>query len=174
MKKSTWLIIAAVGGVLFLCCAGSGVLMVVGAAAGSSATPSGGQTGLEGSWINGSASATSYQNLATGQFAPPSGTGMLYEFKADGSCSYAAMLQSTVYSCTSFIFVSTEDCTWTLEGTALTVELGTGVVRTRMCGGEVKEGDSKARTLRYQVLLDTGLTLTDESGASFRFQHGHE
>jgi hypothetical protein len=143
-------------------------LMVIGAASATATAPRA-KTGIEGTWINGSASTTSYQNLATGEFAPPSGTGMLFEFKSDGSCSHSAMLQSTVYSCTSWVLTSTDDCSWTVEGSSLTVELGPGVLRSRLSGGEVKEGDSKARTQHYQVTLDPGLTLTDD-GATFRFQ----
>jgi hypothetical protein len=169
MKRSGWLLVAA-GALVLFCCAGSGLLMAVGAAAGGSAGSPGGNTGLEGSWLNGSASTTSYRSLVTGDFAPPSGTGMLYEFKGDGTCTQAAMLQSTVYSCTSWIFTSTDDCTWTLDGTTLTLELGVGVNRARMCGGEVKESESTARTQRYQVALGSDLTLTTDDGVAFRFQ----
>ena len=53
-----------------------------------------------GDWQNGSASAVSYYNPATGTFAPPSGSGMSYSIRADGTFTYSGILQTTLYHCT--------------------------------------------------------------------------
>lgn len=174
MKNKTWLILAIVGGVLLLCCAGSGALMLLGAASGEGGETASQGSGLEGTWINGSASITSYRSLVTGEFAPPSGTGMIYEFRPDGSCEYSGMIQSTVYSCTSWIFLAADECSWSLEGTTLTVELTAGITRARMCGGEVKEGQMKPLTHHYQArrVTEDGsqYLLLTEDGAEQRFR----
>ncbi|MFZ5443940.1 MAG: hypothetical protein ACOZQL_28300 [Myxococcota bacterium] len=178
MKSRTWLVIALVGGLGLLCCAGGGALMLLGAAgeatSAASASGGGGATGLEGAWINGSASMTTYQSLVTGEFAPPSGTGMIYEFDGDGSCRYYGMLQSTVYSCTSWIFLAADECSWSLDGAALQVELKAGTTRSRMCGGEVKDGALKPNTHHYQArrVVEDGrpFLLLSEDGAELRFR----
>ena len=125
--------------------------------------------------MNGSASLTTYRSVVTGDFAPPSGTGSLFELKPGGACVRAGLLQSTVYSCTSSILTFWDDCEWSLDGSTLTVVLGEGTLRTRMCGGEVKEGTAKAATLRYTAAISveepyTWLTLTEPDGSSTRFR----
>ena len=170
MKKPL-LIVLAIGGALTLCCGGMLVLApgVEALMSSPNQDPSGEVSPLVGSWINGSASLTTYQNLATGEFAPPSGSGQIFEFHDDGTCAHSAMLQSTVYGCTSWIFTSSDDCTWKLDGAQLTVELEGGVNRSRMCGGEVKESDGKARTLNYTVAFDQGRLQLSADGATFSF-----
>lgn len=171
MKRQTWVILAVVGGVLAMCCFGSFVLLVVAGSpeeGGRSLTSAAGSP-LVGKWMNGSASPTEYRSLVTGDYAPPSGMGTLYEFKDDGSCTQYALLQTTTYSCTSSVFTASEDCSFAVEGSTLTVQLNGGVVRARMCGGEVKESEATVRSLRYQFRFEndgtnTWLVLNDESG----------
>ena len=158
-----------------MCCVTSVVAVAVFGSAEQGGGASPGATGLEGSWMSGSASMSEYQNLATGEFAPPSGMGEAIELDGGGRCTHAAMLQSTLYSCTSYIFTFSDECQWSLDGTALTLEIGPGVVRSRMCGGEVKENPGKARTVRYAASLsvedgNTWLTLVGEDQVSKRFR----
>lgn len=81
-----------------------------------------------------------------------------------------------MYSCTSYIFVHTEDCSWRFDGATLSLELGPDSMRSRMCGGEVKEGESKAQSLQCHVQLAREgerewLTLTDAAdGAELRLR----
>jgi hypothetical protein len=124
---------------------------------------------LVGEWMNGSASAVEYRSLVTGDWAPPSGIGQLYDLREDGTCAQFGVLQTTTYSCTSTIFTASEDCTWSVDGSAISFELNGGVVRSQMCGGELKESEATTRSLRYQFRLEqdgtnTWLVLTDESG----------
>lgn len=151
MKRNTLVTLGVVAGAAGLCCVGSlaFVLLGLGAAAAEEGTPGG--SGLEGVWLQGSASMTSYRDLATGQFAPPSGSGLLLELRPDGTCQHSAMLQVSMAGCTSWLFTDTDDCSWAFDGQRLTLELLGGTVRSRMCGGEVKDKASQPRTLRYDV-----------------------
>lgn len=171
MKKQTLIILAAVGGGLAVCCFASlGLLLLAGAEEGAPAgTRAPRDSPLVASWMSGSASMTSYRSLVTGDWAPPSGAGQLYELRADGTCAQYALLQTTTYSCTSSVFTASEDCTWSVDGSAISFELNGGVVRSQMCGGELKESEATTRSLRYQFRLEqdgtnTWLVLTDESG----------
>jgi hypothetical protein len=183
MTKRTWIILAVVGGSLSLCCLGTGALMLLGATTGegdpapASASTGGGGSGLEGTWMAGSVGLTTYRSVATGELAPPSGTGELLELKPGGDCSRAIVLQSTVYSCTSYIFSASDECEWRFDGTTLSLDIASGTNRTKMCGGEVKESAAKSQALRYRVQVakdaDTGLewlTLTDTDGTELRLR----
>lgn len=180
MTRNAWLIVAAVGGASLLCCLGSGVLLLAGAAGGedtAGASASTGGSALEGTWLSGSVSLTSYRNVATGAEAPPSGTGELLALKPGGSCERALLLQSTVYSCTSsiFVFSDSDTCEWSLDGDTLSVETTGGALRTHMCGGEVKEGEAKPTSNRWTatVTSEAGqqwLTLTSATGETTRLR----
>ncbi|MBL8920359.1 MAG: hypothetical protein JNJ54_15940 [Myxococcaceae bacterium] len=119
--------------------------------------------------MNGSASSVEYRSLVTGDWAPPSGFGQLYELREDGTCAQFGVLQTTTYSCTSTIFTASRDCTWSADGTTLTLDLTGGVVRSKMCGGELKESEAAPRQLRSGFRLEddgvnTWLVLTDQGG----------
>jgi hypothetical protein len=176
--KTPVVIALVVGGLAVLCCGG---LMVAGLLVGEDGSPGSGSGpaasrgsgggGLEGTWLNGSASLSEYRNTLTGEFAPPSGTGLMYELRSGGDCVHSAMLQATLYSCTSWIFINSDDCSWSLSGNELHVSVGPGTQRSRMCGGQVKEGDSTAvdRTWRVELGEAAGartMTLTDLSDNS--------
>lgn len=171
-------LVLVIGGVAALCCGGSGLaLFVLGAASEDGARSSGAAGPLVGEWMFGSVSLVEYRSALTGEFAPPSGQGQHYELRADGTCVQSAMLQvSTGFACTSFVFTSTDAdaCTWSADATTLTIELGDGIMRSRICSGEVKEGASKPRTVKAPYRLErdgnvTWLVLTEESG-EFRYR----
>ncbi len=58
---------------------------------------------LVGSWINGTVSLTTYRNVATGEFAPTSGTGELYSVSPTGHYEWVKSSQVSLYGCTSLI-----------------------------------------------------------------------
>ena len=97
--------------------------------------------------------------------------------KPGGACDRAILLQSTVYSCTSYIFTASDECEWRFDGTTLSLDIASGTNRTKMCGGQVKESAANAQSLRYRVQVakdaDTGLewlTLTDTDGTELRLR----
>lgn len=178
MKKQTLIILLVVGGALAACCMGSMMLLLLAGVEGEGESRSGAVAAsgspLVGEWMNGSASAVEYRSLVTGDWAPPSDIGQLYDLREDGTCAQFGVLQTTTYSCTSTIFTASEDCTWSVEGTTLTLDLAGGVVRSKMCGGELKESDAKPRQLRSQFRLEndgvnTWLVLVDQ-GSSTRLR----
>ncbi len=168
-KKLSTMTMVLIGiGVLGLCCVGScGVAMIGGVAAGSqspiaSAGPTSG-TGIEGAWSYGSISGfTEYRNVVTGAYAPPSGTGARFEFKPGGSCEHYALLQSSMGSCTSTIFIAHADCEWELDGKRLTVNFGDGDQLLKPCGGQQKRSTTDPMTVEYGVAFTAdGLELTE-------------
>jgi hypothetical protein len=73
---------------------------------------------LVGSWFFGSVPAVGYYNPVTGSWAPPTGGGVRYQFRADGSYTYNLLIQSSVFGCTTSAFVYTEG-RYHLEGQVL-------------------------------------------------------
>lgn len=123
----------------------------------------------------GSASLVTYKNVVTGAEAPPSGTGLLLELHPGGSCVRAGVLQNSLYACTSYIFTFSDDCSWTFDGATLSLDVGPGAMRSKLCGGEVKEGESKATSDTFTVKRATEggfewLSLTDASGSELRLR----
>lgn len=60
---------------------------------------------IAGDWYNGSISTINYYNPTTGQWSPPSGTGISYKFTADGYYEKGGLLQTSLYGCTTTLFV---------------------------------------------------------------------
>lgn len=60
---------------------------------------------LVGSWYTGTISTVNYYNPTTGQWSPPSGTGITYSLTADGYYEKSGLLQSSLYGCTTTLFV---------------------------------------------------------------------
>ena len=59
---------------------------------------------LVGKWFNGSASILSEQNMTTGAVASRYGSSTGYSIEADGTFSYAGLLKSTMYGCTTTLW----------------------------------------------------------------------
>jgi hypothetical protein len=78
----------------------SGLLMICSASAQSGRVP----PELVGKWFTGSASILSEQNTTTGSVASRYGSSIGYSFEADGTFSYAALMKSTMYGCTTSLW----------------------------------------------------------------------
>lgn len=59
---------------------------------------------LVGEWQSGTVSSVNFYNPATGTWAPPSGTGMFFNFKADGNYEKGVLLQSSLYGHSSTFY----------------------------------------------------------------------
>ncbi|UGQ10601.1 hypothetical protein LO772_27750 [Yinghuangia sp. ASG 101] len=128
---------------------------------------------LVGVWKTGSASPTTYQDAVTGAFAPASGTHRELTIKADGSYSQNGLLQSTVYSCTTSLFVA-EEGKATVQGDKITFKpdkLKTTMQNTCSESGNYANRDGEKRTVveTFELTEDEYgplLRLTDPEGAS--------
>ena len=58
-----------------------------------------------GSWSAGSVSGITFQNPLTGSYAPPTGAGERYTISADGRYVYGGLLQTSLYNCTTSLFL---------------------------------------------------------------------
>lgn len=76
---------------------------------------------LVGTWHTGSVSMIDYYNPATGEWAPPSGSGFTYTFTADGKFTHAGILQVSTYGCTTTLFEYLEG-TAEVQGTKLVLK----------------------------------------------------
>ncbi|MFT3706419.1 MAG: hypothetical protein QM817_02005 [Archangium sp.] len=163
MKKQ-WLIIGGV--VVGLCCLSSMCLAVAGSDKGfnaaadqlakGNAPTKDGDVNLVGTWSSTSTSLVGYKNVATGAWAPPSGNSMSLELHDDGTCVQAALMQSSLYGCSTYIFAYIDDCSWSVNGSKVDVELGEGETRMKGCGsGEEKRGETKGGPHLLTLELDT-------------------
>ncbi|NUU24805.1 MAG: hypothetical protein HOV68_25365, partial [Streptomycetaceae bacterium] len=128
---------------------------------------------LVGVWTTGSVSGVDYQDAITGAYAPPSGDNAELTIKADGSYSENGLLQTSMYNCTTTLFVTQEGKT-KVEGDKITFKpskLKTSMKDTcvKSSNFENRDGDKKARVNTFAVGKDEYgivLRLTDADGAT--------
>lgn len=70
---------------------------------------------LLGNWGRGTVSTVDFYNRATGNWAPPSGSGSSYTFNPDGSFELGIMAQTSSYVCTMTLF-SYKSGSYSVEG----------------------------------------------------------
>jgi hypothetical protein len=109
---------------------------------------------LVGEWSSGGVSTVDFYNPSTGSWAAPSGAGASYEFAPDGTYVYAAMLQSSLYSCTMTVFWSALGVAYQ-DGQHLTLtELEGTVKSTHTCRPEFnyqREELKPVRTFAWRI-----------------------
>lgn len=71
--------------------------------------------------------------------------------------------------------VFSDDCEWTFDGATLSIETQGGTTRSKMCGGEVREGEAKPTSNRWSVSVTTEagwewLSLKDATGEETRLR----
>ena len=128
-----------------------------GAAAPASAPASGARkldaAGLVGDWGTSSLGGGELYDLSTGAWSEPTGAGMLWSFKSDGTYTHASVLSSGSFSCVvkSFFFDSGR---WSLAGDTLTVVQKVSRQRLRnTCGNPQKDVSPTPVTIRYPIRL---------------------
>ncbi|WP_436788320.1 hypothetical protein [Yinghuangia sp. YIM S10712] len=128
---------------------------------------------LVGVWTTGSVSTINYEDAMTGALAPPSGTHSELTLKSDGSYSQNGLLQSTVYNCTTSLFVM-EEGKASVQGDKITFKpskLKTTMQNTCSKSGNHtnKDGEKKTTVDTFELTEDEYgplLRLTDDTGAS--------
>lgn len=70
---------------------------------------------LVGDWYAGDISSVNFYNPSNGSWGAPSGTGMFYKFKQNGTYEKGVLLQSSLYGCT-MSFLAYNSGTMTVEG----------------------------------------------------------
>ncbi|WP_436770559.1 hypothetical protein [Yinghuangia sp. YIM S09857] len=128
---------------------------------------------LVGAWRTGSGATVEYQDAITGKYAPPSGSTGELIIKADGSYTDNGLLQTTMYNCTTSLFVM-EEGKVTVSGDKATFK--PSKVKTSMqntCSESSnfynRDGTKNTKVDTFELTQDTNgpvLRLTDEDGAS--------
>jgi len=136
---------------------------------------SGTRNDVVGKWRSGSVSSVGFYS-PTGGWAPPSGTGMSYEFKADGSFEYGGLLQSSLYNCTTSIFFWKAG-SWSESGGVLTLKPGSARIKSKdncvRSGNYDRPGKLEPSSFQWHLEQDgaqTYLVLTD-NGNAVRYAH---
>lgn len=168
MLKRTWIV--ALGLFVAGCQTASG-------GGGGSVDPA-----LEGSWYAGRGGTTLPYDAQTGTFGAPTGDGMLFVFRSDGT--YTKATQSIVSNpgCSTG-YVAFEEGDATTQGSELRLHPSRGHLETVTCGGATTDEplDVKDETLDYAVGPFSqdpsieALTLHDGANgtsAEFRQTHG--
>jgi hypothetical protein len=86
-----------------------------GPGASSGPRPSARPAALVGSWFTGSISSIQYYDPVTGEWADPNGEGFYLILDADGGYEEGAVIQSTMYSCSSRLLGRAVG-EWSIEG----------------------------------------------------------
>lgn len=136
---------------------------------------------LVGVWTTGSGSSIRYEDAMTGAVAPASGSHGELTIKADGSYSQNGLLQSTVYSCTTSLFVM-EEGKASVQGDKITFKpskLKTTMQNTCSQSGNHtnKDGEKKTTVDTFELAEDESgplLRLTDAEGASSDYRPGEK
>ncbi|MGW0664458.1 hypothetical protein [Streptodolium elevatio] len=128
---------------------------------------------LVGSWRTGSGATVQYQDAITGAYAPPSGSTGELTIKSDGSYTDNGLLQTTMYNCTTSLFVM-EEGKVSVSGDKVTFK--PSKVKTSMqntCSESSnfynRDGTKNTKVDTFELTQDTNgpvLRLTDEEGAS--------
>ncbi|MCF2534028.1 hypothetical protein [Yinghuangia soli] len=133
---------------------------------------------LVGTWTYGSVSGFSYQDAITGAYAPASGNNAKLVIKADGSFTEDGLLQSTVYSCTTSLFVQQAGKIKAPGADKLVFtpsKVKTSMQNTCSKSGNFtnRDGEKTAKTYTYALKTDQyGLTLelTMEDGGVISYR----
>lgn len=134
---------------------------------------------LVGSWYEGSVSTINYYDPATGAWAPPSGSGFSYTFRADGTYTHSGLIQVSTYGCTSSLF-GYYTGTVTFAGDVLTTYQNGGKTKYDTNCGTSSETDAEAEVTNFRWTLgpdsygEATLTLTWPDGGVSNFRRWEE
>jgi hypothetical protein len=110
---------------------------------------------LAGRWTTGRISMIQYKDAYTGVYKPPSGSHFAYEFNHDGTYTFAGLMQSTMYSCTTATF-SLELGTYEFSNGAVTLHPKSNPYKmTNSCApSSNREAAGKLIDRTYNVRID--------------------
>ncbi len=126
---------------------------------------------LAGIWSTSSVSTERYRSLVTGELSDPSGSIIEYKISPDGEIKHVGYLSSTVYSCTTKLFI-TRSGRISLSGSNITFDFAPGKRMYQTCSASASRNDTlpaERKTYPFRLKRDEhGLKLcTVESGKDF-------
>jgi hypothetical protein len=127
---------------------------------------------LAGIWSTSSVSGGRYRSLVTGQLSDPSGSIIEYQISPNGAIKHVGYLSSTVYSCTTKLFISRTGRIQ-INGSRITFDFAAGKRMYQTCSQSASRNDTlpaERKTYPFRLERDeNGLKLctTEENGKDF-------
>lgn len=127
---------------------------------------------LAGVWSTSSVSGERYRSLVTGQLSDPNGSIIEYQIAPNGAIKHVGYLSSTVYSCTTKLFI-TRTGQISVSGSNLTFNFAPGKRMYQTCSASASRNDTlpaerKTYPFRLERSQSGGLRLcTIENGKDF-------
>jgi hypothetical protein len=129
---------------------------------------------LAGIWSTSSVSGDRYKSLVTGELSDPSGSIIEYKISPDGEIEHVGYLSSTVYSCTTKLFISRSGRI-SISGSNITFDFSPGKRMFQSCSASSRRNDTlpaERKTYPFRLERDQyGLQLcTVENGKDLCFR----
>ncbi|HEY8559529.1 MAG TPA: hypothetical protein VIL74_03935 [Pyrinomonadaceae bacterium] len=128
---------------------------------------------LAGIWSTSSVSGTRYKSLVTGELSDPSGSIIEYQISPNGTIKHVGYLSSTVYSCTTKLFISRTGRI-SINGSNITFDFAPGKRMYQTCSQSASRNDTlpaERKTQPFRLGPDEygimQLCTTDENGKDF-------
>ncbi len=128
---------------------------------------------LAGIWSTSSVSGTRYKSLVTGELSDPSGSIIEYQISPNGTIKHVGYLSSTVYSCTTKLFISRTGRI-SVNGSRITFDFAAGKRMYQTCSQSASRNDTlPAERKTYSFRLERNeygilqLCTTEENGKDF-------
>lgn len=96
---------------------------------------------LAGIWSTSSVSGTRYKSLVTGELSDPSGSIIEYQISPNGVIKHVGYLSSTVYSCTTKLFISRTGRI-SINGSNITFDFAPGKRMYQTCSASASRNDT--------------------------------
>lgn len=128
-------------------------------------------TDLAGIWSTSSISDERYRSLVTGELSDPSGSIIEYEISPNGEIKHVGYLSTTIYSCTTKLFISRSGSI-SINGSNITFDFSPGKRMYQTCSASASRNDTlpaERKTYPFRLERDEyGLKLcTVEKGKDF-------
>lgn len=126
---------------------------------------------LAGIWSTSSVSTERYKSLVTGELSDPSGSIIEYKISPNGEIKHVGYLSSTIYSCTTKLFISRTGRI-SINGSNITFDFAPGKRMYQTCSASASRNDTlpaERKTYPFRLERDKyGLQLcTVEDGKDF-------
>ena len=128
---------------------------------------------LAGIWSTSSVSGTRYKSLVTGELSDPSGSIIEYQISPNGTIKHVGYLSSTVYSCTTKLFISRTGRI-SINGSNITFDFAAGKRMYQTCSQSASRNDTlpaERKTYPFRLERDEygilQLCTTEENGKDF-------
>ena len=127
---------------------------------------------LAGIWSTSSSSGTRYRSLVTGELSDPSGSIIEYQISPNGVIKHVGYLSSTVYSCTTKLFISRTGRI-SISGARITFDFAPGKRMYQTCSQSASRNDTlpaERKTYPFRLERDeygVKLCTREENGKDF-------